>query len=97
MQETLSEAAKQEIHTAHASGKHKHREGRLEPPYMAPLANPDDYSKVCVPCLWTIIQLIVQSGAHFVMTSAPPYPLCYMQSCCMYQNGENTIWVSSVG
>jgi hypothetical protein len=68
---TLSEAAKQRIRTAHASGKYKHREGRLEPPYMAPSADPDDYSKVCVPRLWTIIQLIVQSGAPSVMTSAP--------------------------
>jgi hypothetical protein len=65
----LSDAAKQAIRTAHASGKYKGREARHEPPYMAPSDNPDHYSKVCVPSLPSTRQLTVQSGALCVTTS----------------------------
>ena len=45
----LSERAKQLIRDANLSGKYAKRKGKLEPPYMAPSDDPDDYSNV-----WTI-------------------------------------------
>jgi hypothetical protein len=43
----LSEGAKRLIREQHLAGAYKNRAERLEPPYMPPSEDPDDYSKVC--------------------------------------------------
>jgi hypothetical protein len=51
----LSEAAKQLIRERHMAGDYKKRAEKLEPPFMPPSENPEDYSKVCaLGCLPTL-------------------------------------------
>ena len=44
---TLSKAARRAIITSIKAGDYKERVGRLEPPYMAPSPDPNDYPWVC--------------------------------------------------
>lgn len=43
----LSDVAKGVIREAIQRGEYEDREGCCEPPYMAPSADPEDYSVVC--------------------------------------------------
>ena len=44
----LTETAMQLIHNRHLAGKYKDRIEMLEPPYMSPSVDPEEYSKVYV-------------------------------------------------
>lgn len=44
----LSDAARAVITAALDSGVYKNRKDNLEPTYMAPSADPDDYPSVCI-------------------------------------------------
>jgi hypothetical protein len=44
----LTEKARELISSAIEAGKYRDREGILEPPFMAPSANPEEYSPVCI-------------------------------------------------
>jgi hypothetical protein len=70
-EKVLTGAAKHLITKDFESGMHKGKEGRREPPFMAPSLNPDDYSIVSAIVLsFSSPLLTIYSGAQFAKIMA---------------------------
>ena len=94
----LSDGAKALIKRQFRSGAYKDRANELEPPFMAPSTDPDDYSKVRTfnPALMPLHDLPIVV-LNLQRLRQHPGPLYRMQNCGMCQDPGVSTWLRRVG